>query len=75
MIMIHQELKDLNMQMSYTKKHRFVVLTEKYQVANFLAEMTNFGVILTEKCGDASLITYLFLQCNPTPFRISILLS
>ena len=25
--------------------------------------MTNFHVILTEKCGDALLITYLFLLC------------
>ncbi len=37
-----KELKDLNMQMSYTKKTRFVVLTERYQVSNFLAEMTLF---------------------------------
>ena len=26
--------------------------------------MTNFNVILTEECGDALLITYLFLLCD-----------
>ena len=33
------------------------------KVTNFLVEMTNFHVTLTEECGDAPLITYLFLLC------------
>ena len=56
------------------RKNRFVMLTMKVcylrciilvhiKVTNFLVEMTNFHVTLTEECGDAPLITYLFLLC------------
>ena len=35
-----------------------------FRVINFLVEMTNFHVILTEECCDAPLITDLFLLCS-----------
>ena len=40
------------------------IISVHVNVTNFLDEMTNFHVILTEECGDALLIAYLRFRSN-----------
>ena len=65
-VTVHSDL--LERLVSYTEKNRFVMsyvdmkasmtsFSVHIKITNFLVEMRNFHVILTEECGDTPLIT------------------